>query len=312
MIPDTTHRPDAQFREQLEWEVARAFRRRRRLAASQRARSLNHLRAAAIVVVSVALGASATLASAQIRTDARRDSLLDAARADATLAAARVQIARAELAEVSRKVQVGAAGASEERDAQTDLRAMEAQAARAQYNIEEITAGSQAPRDDLTAPLVGGRDFVKDRLQLDLMVAQQLLTKREAARADAERRARLGAGSEVAQLEAESAVSRARANLAVLAERLTLRQEFLQRGTSAEVLARKLNEFQVKQDVMVVQSELSAARARLDLVERQQRVGAASDVDLLRAQLEVKQRELDLQQLGQRLQRMGAIRDEQH
>jgi len=305
MSIDNMHGPTGDFREHLEWEVVSAFRRQQRSNASRHTRSLHWLRAAAVVIVSAALGASATLASAQIRTDARRDSLLNAARADATLAATRVQIARAELADVTRKVSAGVVDASEQASAQTELRWMEAMAARVQYNIEEITAGGQAPRDDLTAPLVKGRDFVKDRLQLDLAVAQQQLTKRESALSESERRVRAGVESDLMRLDAEGSVMRARANLAVLAERLNLRQEFLQRGTSADALARKLDEFQLQQDVMVGQSELSAARARLDLVERQQRLGMASDVELLRAQLSVKESELNLQRLAQQLQARG-------
>jgi len=94
MSIDDMHRPTTDFREHLEWEVVSAFRRQQRLNARHHAQLSRWLRAAAIVIVSVAIGASATLASAQIRQDARRDSLIDAAAADYTLAALRLQIAR--------------------------------------------------------------------------------------------------------------------------------------------------------------------------------------------------------------------------
>ena len=64
---------------------------------------------------------------------------------------------------------------------------------RARYNIEEITATSQPPRDELSAPLVGGRDFVKDRIMLDLAAAQERLTTAEKVYSETERRARVGA-----------------------------------------------------------------------------------------------------------------------
>src|SRR5688500_7516131 len=76
-------------------------------------------------------------------------------------------------------------------------------AARAQLNSEEIEASSQPPRDDLNAPLVGGRDFVTERIRLDLANAQHWLVVAERALATADRRVRVGAVSDLARAEAQ-------------------------------------------------------------------------------------------------------------
>src|SRR4051812_8861423 len=72
---DTTdmHRPTAEFRDYLEGEVTREYRRRR---------TFRRLRAAAVIIVSAGIGMTATLASAQVRESSAKDSLLAAARAD--------------------------------------------------------------------------------------------------------------------------------------------------------------------------------------------------------------------------------------
>ncbi|HSQ32959.1 MAG TPA: hypothetical protein VLN49_24055 [Gemmatimonadaceae bacterium] len=301
MTDDTMHRPTTEFREQLERAVVRTFRIEQEIDDRRRVSRTRWMRWAAVVVVSVALGASAGVASGQIRDAARRDSLLEVARADATLAAVRLNVARARNADVKRKYDVGAADATSLADADAEVRAMETQAMRARYNIDEITATAQPPRDDLNAPLVGGRDFVKDRIMLDLAAAQQRLTAAEAAYSETDRRARVGAASDIAPLEAGVEVARARSAMAVLAQRLSLRKEFVERGTPAEQLVARMANAQLQQDFVVAQQELTLARERAARVERQRAAGVVSDFDVIKAKLDVQQRELELQKLALRL-----------
>ena len=301
MTDDTMHRPTQAFRDQLERTVLHTLQLEQELDDRRRVTRTRWMRTAAVVMVSVAIGASAGVASGQIRDAARRDSLLEMARADASLVALRLNLARERLADVKRKYDVGAADATLLADADAELRAMEAQAMRARYNIEEITATAQPPRDDLNAPLVGSRDFVKDRIMLELVAAQQRLTAAESAYSEAERRSRVGAASDMAPLEAGIEVARARAAMAVLAQRLTLRKEFVERGTPAEQLASRLASAQLQQDFVVAQQELTLARERASRVERQRALGIATDFDTVKAKLELQQRELELQQLALRL-----------
>lgn len=113
--------------------------------------------------------------------------------ADMALAATRLELAQAQHTDVTNKIKVGVLAASALSAAQAELRTMEAAAMRARLNVEEIKATAIPPRDDLNAPLVGGRDFVSQRIQLDLAVAQGRLTATEKALAEADRRERVGA-----------------------------------------------------------------------------------------------------------------------
>jgi outer membrane protein TolC len=297
MMNDSIHQPTSDFRERLERTVVQTYRVEREIGDRERARRLRWTRLAAVIVVSVAIGASAGVASGQIRDGARRDSLLDAAKADATLAAVRLNLAREQFADTKRRFDVGASDATSVANADAELRAMEAQAMRARYNIEEITATAQAPRDDLNAPLVGQRDFVKDRIMLNLMAAQRRLTAAEGARAESERRERIGAASELATMEASVEVERARAAMTVLAQRLALRQEFIERGTPIEQLSARLANAELQQDVAVALQELTLARQRAAQVERQRAAGIVTEFYLVQTKLKVQERELELQQL---------------
>jgi hypothetical protein len=257
MMNDTTHTPTVDFRDRLERTVVSAYRLEQESNDRARARRTTWMRLAAVIVVSVAIGATAGVASGQIRDAARRDSLLDAAKADATLAALRLNLARERFSDTKRRFDVGASDATTLANADAELRAMEAQAVRARYNIEEITATAQPPRDELNAPLVSGRDFVKDRIMLDLAAAQQRLTAAEGSFSDTDRRVRFGAASDIAGLEAKVEVSRARARMAVLAQRMTLRKEYLERGTPVEQLSARLADTQLQQDIALAQEELT-------------------------------------------------------
>jgi hypothetical protein len=297
MMDDTMHRPTEDFRDRLERTVVRTYRLEEELTDRRRARRTRWVGLAAVVVVSVAIGATAGVASGQIRDAARRDSLLEAAKADASLAALRLNLAREQFADTKRKYDVGVSDATSLGNAEAELRAMETRAMRARYNIEEITATAQPPRDDLNAPLVGGRDFVKDRIMLDLMAAQRRLTAAEEAHADVERRVRIGAASDVAATEASVEVARDRSAMAVLAEQLALRKEFVDRGTPIEQLAARLADAQLQQDITLAQQELALARERAAQIERQRAAGIVTEAYLIQAKLKVQERELELQQL---------------
>jgi hypothetical protein len=304
MTPDTPTSPSPAFRAHLEWEVTRAFRRHARLGTRKRERRGRWMRAAMLVGVSVAVGTTAGLASAQVRDAARRDSLLDAASAELTLTRLRLQLAQAAFADVMKKVKIGAASTEGMTLAEKDLRAMEARLLKAQLNMEEIRATSLAARDELNAPLVDGRDFVLERIQLDLRDAQQQLAAAERAYETVVSRVRVGMATEVAQGEAQLDVERARRALALLAERLNLRREFVQSATPAEQLVTRLDATQVRLDALLAQKSMELARLRLKTLENQRLAGVAEELDVMRARLELKERELELSRLAAQLQRL--------
>src|SRR5215218_1881570 len=109
MTTHDMHRPTPEFRDHLDRELTRALRRQshaatetieaigdlshdlsRPTARQRQQQSRRWLSVAAVALMSVALGTTAGLASAQMRDGARRDSLLEAARADAALVALRL------------------------------------------------------------------------------------------------------------------------------------------------------------------------------------------------------------------------------
>jgi hypothetical protein len=258
-----------------------------------------------VVLAAVALGSTGGLAAAQLRDGARRDSLLAAATADLAMAAVRLDLARAVAEDVGAKVRTGVLAPGSLVAAEAELRAMEAQAARAQSRVDEIRLSSQPPRDELNAPLVNGRDFVLERIRLDLFDAQQRLTAAERAREEAARRVRIGAEGALSLLEAELDVARARAALGAGAERQSLRREFLEKGTAGDQLVRRLRQAQLRLDAHVAQHAVRLAEERLALARRQHAAGVVEQIEVLKAELEMRERQLELQLLARELQQIG-------
>ena len=296
MTSEIMHQPTPEFRDFLEGEIVREYR---------RDRSFARLRFAAILLGTLAAGTTAGLASAQIRENAQRDSLLQTAQSELWLVALRLELSRATLADVKSKHQVGIVGRASLATAEAEMRQMEAQAARANLNVEEIRASALPPRDDLNAPLVGTRDFVTERIQLDLFTAQQRLTAAEQTLAEAEDRWRVGAVPELAVHDAKVEVTRARSALGVMAERRKLRKEFIDQGTPGDQLNRRLQHAQVRFDAMVAQEAVTVLRQRVDALRKQRAVGAAEELDVLRAELELKEREVELQLLARQLRELA-------
>lgn len=297
MTNDTldTHRPSADFRDYLEGEVIREYRRRR---------TFRRLRAAAVIIVSVGIGMTTTLASAQVRGDARRDSLQESIKAEALLASVRFGLAQAQLADLEKAVSAGARPSSSLMDAQLQLRIAEEEVARVILNGREIEASGLPPRDELNAPLVKGEDFVKQRIQNRLMTANKQLQVAEQNQAEIKRRVAVGAASELELADAELEILRHRALLAVVVERLKAREEYIQKKTPVSELYARIEKTNLEHTVNVLHRAMTIAQQRLALVEKRQQVGAASEVDVLRARLDLTERQVELQSAVQRLKKL--------
>lgn len=293
LINANAHQPTSEFRDYLDAEISHAYRRER---------GLPRLRIAAAIIVSLAIGLTTGLASAQVRDSAQRDSLLEAAQADAMLVKVRLDLARAQLAEARRSASIGATASESTASAENQVSEMELQLAREGYNIAEIKESAKAPRNELNAPLVNGRDYMKDRLNLRLMSAQRQMQLAEAAQVDAARRVRAGIVSDLAIGEAEVAVARTRRDIAVLAERLNLRNEYLAKNTSVDVMTRRLDFIELQGDAVVSQAAYELARARVAFLEKRRSASADDELEVMKANVELKERVIELRRLARRLQ----------
>jgi hypothetical protein len=123
--------------------------------------------------------------------------------------------------------------------------------------------------------------------------------------AEADGQFRVGLVAALAVQDSRLELTRARAALGALAERQKLRKEFLEQGTAVDQLNRRLQQAQVRFDAMVAQEAVTVLRQRLAALEKQRQAGVAGELDLLRAQLELKEQEAALQSLARQLRQLA-------
>lgn len=299
MSDTTLHTPTPAFRAQLESAIVDAVRR----DGDQRDwhRRSRQWRAAAIVAITVAVATGGGLAVAQTGTVTRRDSLLDAARAELALVQLQWQLARAQQDTIARQVAVGAVGSAALEPSRLELIAAEIAVVRQRMNIAEIEASRVSPRDELNAPLVNGQDYVTRRVELEGAITSRRLADAQAARDAMEIRVRSGVALVGAQLDAEANIARLQGELSVVATKRALRKEYLDTHTPIEQLTKRLETAQLRADLVAAQGALKAAQWRAQLAEKQLTAGAITSLDALRARVELEERQQALVRLAARL-----------
>jgi hypothetical protein len=295
---DREHLPTAEFREYMEWELQRAF---------GRDRLRRRLRLGAIIVASLGIGVTAGLAPAQVRRDSARDSLLLAAEADLRLAQVRLDLVRAQLDTERQRIVAAGALISPVKAEILQVRDIVAEVERIRVDMAEIRATGQPPRDELNAPTVNGQDFVSRRVDLQLSAAEARLRAAEQDVAEAGRRVRVGVVPQVHALEARVEMIRARNDLAVFAEKLALRREFLEKGTPVDQLALRLERAELQRDIELADAQVELARQRVSTLEKGRAAGSIGELEVMRATLELRERELELSRLGLRLRALQRV-----
>jgi hypothetical protein len=294
--PDDRHTPTAAFRARLERTIVaelrhtppvglRGWRSQLRGAGGWR-----RFRAAAQVIIALAIGAAASTAYGQVQDGRERSSLLQVAELELQVARQQEQLVRTQLEVARRRYQLGIVGRDEVSSAEASVTIAEALRRRVEINIAEIRARSAAPRDDLAAPVVGGRDFVRERLQLELTMARARMAAAQQEAEDLSRRQQLGLVSELAVMEAQLQRWTAAFAGGVHARRLEGRQEIVAgTATYADVEARiRTQESRLAMMLAVQRRDLAAAR--LEHVREQHRLGQADRAHLLRAELELAEK----------------------
>jgi outer membrane protein TolC len=294
------HAPAPEFRAGLEAEIVRALHREEHASASrfwnpQRVRTISRL--AAAVILGVVVGA----APAQVQDARQRDSLLTAAQADLKLAELRLRLVREEYDAATQRAETGVGSTAERAAAAAQLRMAEAQLMTVRLNIEEIQATASSPRDDIAAPAINGRDFVRERLTLEAAGVQRAMAAAEEAMRDAERRKAIGTESAISVQQQELEVQRARTQLSLLAQKMELRKRFLDSRLSAGETERELRTLELQHSLMLTQHRAAVAAERLKFVEERVKGGTAPRAELLRAELEALEVRAELERIQAQL-----------
>lgn len=254
--------PDGQFVDRLGWQLASEHRRLERMRTSSKVAVPRRLVATSLMAGALLSGVAAIKAADYFKDSWRKK--IEVARAatevelkKARLASFREQAARTEelfsngLIEAEERMMMAFAAESAQRDLD-----------RALLSLDEVESSGRPPRDELYAPLVGGRDFVAERLRNEIGSVEAYLdmTAKRWERLDDLVAAGLVHEAERGAIQAE--IDSRKAAIEALLERVELRKRFV----AGEISAREL---EVRERKSVADKTLAEARARVGHMKKE-------------------------------------------
>lgn len=288
------HEPDAAFAARLEATLVSELRRREREAPTWWSSWMPVHSVAAlalIVIASMAIGGGAVAAAYEVEDRQVKNELLEMYQRRLDLATQRRQLAETKFKETETRSDMGLVSEDAEWEAAAALAEAAAAESKLSVDIDEVRATGREPRHELSAPKVGSRDFVRERLAAERTAAEAALQLKERLARKAQARADVGvidpAAATAAGLEVEAAV----AVLEAVDRRIVIRTEFIAGRQTAVVANLRAMEVDAEQMVKGLRPRVAQARKDVERLEQRAKVGVVAAVDV--AEARVKQLELE-------------------
>jgi hypothetical protein len=300
MTHNDIHAPTPAFRTSLEAQLVSAYRAGNRSEPRSRLARLFRTprwRTAVATAAGLLLGFGVEFAAGQVAEARQRSEVVATLTSQRELTALKLELVRAELQLTRRKFDTGVISQVSLLAAESAFRAQEAALTRIDLDLEEARLTSASPRDELWAPLVGSRDFVKERLRVEAQAKNQQITAAEAAVQEAQRGVQTGALAQTRLNELQIALTNARDDLDQVAEREILRRDCLEKHLTPDDVTRRLQRIGLEHDVRRARWALGLAQERWANVMEQFRRGMLSELDVKKSEVENLERRLQLEQL---------------
>ena len=253
--------PDDKFVDRLEWQLASEFRRREHLKPAPGRiavpRSVVALSLAAGVLL---MGVAATKAADLIKDSWRKKIEVARLETEVRIKTAFLELKKDRAAQAESRYSIGLVSEDEALVAKLGAERAAADREISVLDLEEAKESGEAPRNEIYAPLVGGRDFVGERLGIEKKVLQADLDLRRARTESALRhQVELGLAPKSALSEFAAMLAGQEAGLEDIENRLALRQRFLAGEISA-------GEMEIQTRISAAQKELREARSSIDTI----------------------------------------------
>jgi hypothetical protein len=255
------------------------------------------MKMAALIMISAFFGAAGVAATDMAQHSKIRDYLLS--RIDSQLQLAEVQLEHivAQTAKIAQQYENDLIRKNVLSKAEHQLRAAEVAHERLQLDREEILLTGREPLQSLSAPLVNGRDFVLERLALDISLMKEhiLLADGDSTR---ERylveEGLLSAREARPQLEFTLSLEQ---HLSVLQQQRELRLRFLKGEITAAQAEREGMLTEARSQLKQKKHSFQIAQERFDRSTELHQQGMIQEDEVYRAQLHLTEQEIELQSL---------------
>jgi len=267
--------PDTQFVDRLEWQLASEFRRREHLKpAPGRIAVPRSVAVISFVAGVLLLGVAATKAADLIKDSWRKKIEVARLETEVKIKTAFLGLKKDRAVQAQNQYSLGLVSEDETLVAQLGAARAAADLEKSLLDLKEVKASGQAPRDEIYAPRVGGRDFIAERLGIEKKVLQADLDLRRARTERAlQRRVEMGLVPKSALSEFEAALADQEAAIGDIENRLALRRRFIAGEISAAELEIQVRMSAAEEELREAQSSIETIRPRLEELRAKAAVG---------------------------------------
>jgi outer membrane protein TolC len=293
------HQPREEFVNQLEL-LLRADLRRREVAAAEahpwmpQSRTAVVLAAAAVVIVSMAMGGGVVAAAYEARLGEHRELLLGTFEQRAAIATQRLALATDQLRNVQQRVSIGIEPQESVRDAQFKVSEAEAELKSIELDIAEIRVTGREPTIALSAPLVSDREFVTERLRVEMSVPVAALELEKVRAQAAKTRFNVGLASAIDVEAAGTRLIELESAVELFQRKIGIRQTFLKGGLQAAVADLRGLEAEADLRRKALARRIDFARRQVADLQARTETGAANPLNLAEAKLHLQELQLEM------------------
>lgn len=257
------YEPDNQFLERLEWQLSSEYRRASRLKSSAGKIAVPRRLVASACMVGVLMTGVAVIKAADYIKDSWRKKI-EIARVETEVELKKVHLEsiREMASEVKMRVANGLIREDEYKLINLAAENAELDFQRSLLNLDEVKMSGEIPRNELSAPLVGGRDFVSERLEMEKKAVELDLEQLRIhlGRFNQLVEQNLVRGDEMDQIQAE--IANRKMMIDKIQKRLDLRVRFL----TGEIAAK---EVEIEDRITVAERNLQLAQSRVESLKEQ-------------------------------------------
>jgi outer membrane protein TolC len=230
----------------------------------------------------------------QAESNERRDLLISNFERRADLTRNRLSAVAEQLQKTEKLVTLGLATPEALQEARFKVAEAQAQVRMVELQIEEIRATGREPLQDISAPPVKGRDFVSERLRIELSVPEAAL---ELARLESRKSENLLALGLANVIDVDAARARV-VEMEVASEafrtKLEIRQNFVSNKADAVETELRVLESDANQRQKMLSPKVALARKQLDRAKVNVQLGTAQRVDFAEASLRLQELEAEI------------------
>lgn len=256
------YEPNNQFLERLEWQLSSEYRRASRLKSSSGKIAVPRRMVAVVGIVGILMTGVAVIKAADYIQDSWRKKIeIARAEMEIKLRKAHLESTREKASWAKTRFSNGLIREDEFRMIQIAVERAELDAKKSLLDLDEVKASGEIPRNELYAPVKGGRDFVSERLKIEIEMieldSEQFRTRVERLKQLVENG--LAREDELSQIQMDIASRK------VMIDKIQQRLELRKRFVAGEITAQ---EVEIKGRMTVAERNLHLARSKVESLKQ--------------------------------------------